>query len=145
MRAAMRSPGIMWFWFFRKTRITAMQDARRSVDSLVSEEQWCGRRESNRHGPFKPCEFLGNRLFRFCVVVLWVVAALRMFAVIAQPGELVVEGLDRGFLLAECFLDEFVALRFQSLLIGEKFIDRVVSHTVQPRFTVNDAAVEEGL
>ena len=74
----------------------------------------------------------GN-LFRFCVVVLGVVAALRMLAVITKPGELVVKGLDRGFLLAECFLDEFMALRFQSLLIGKKFIDRVVSHTVLPR------------
>ena len=71
-----------------------------------------------------------NRLGRFLVVVLWVVAALRMLAVITKPGELVVEGLDRGFLLAECFLDQFVALRFESFLIGEKFIDRVVSHTV---------------
>jgi hypothetical protein len=71
-----------------------------------------------------------DRSAYYCVAVLWVVAALRMFTVIAQPGELVVEGLDRGFFLAECFLDEFVALCFESLLIGEKFIDRVVSHTV---------------
>jgi len=52
------------------------------------------------------------------VVVLRVVAALRVLAVIAQLRQLVVEGLDCGFLLPQDFFDQFVALRFERLPCG---------------------------
>ena len=56
-------------------------------------------------------------------------AALRgVLAVIAQLGQLVIEGLDSGFLLAKDFLDQLVAMGFERLLLGEEFIDRIVGH-----------------
>lgn len=55
------------------------------------------------------------------------VAALRgVLAVIAQLLQLVIEGLDGGFLLAKDFLDQLVAMGFERLLLGEEFIDRIV-------------------
>ena len=57
------------------------------------------------------------------------VAALRgVLAVMAQLGQLLIEGLDGGFLLAKDFLYQLVAMGFERLLLGEEFIDRIVGH-----------------
>jgi len=56
-------------------------------------------------------------------------AALRgVLAVVAQLRQLFIEGLDRGFLLAQDFLYQLVAVGFERLLFGEEFIDRIVGH-----------------
>jgi hypothetical protein len=56
-------------------------------------------------------------------------AALRgVVAVVTQLGQLVIEGLDGGFLLAQDFLYQLVAMGFERLLLGEEFIDRVIGH-----------------
>ena len=56
-------------------------------------------------------------------------AALRgMLAIVAQLRQLLIEGLDGGFLLAKDFLYQFVAMGFERLLLGEEFIDRIVGH-----------------
>src|SRR5665213_1877834 len=44
----------------------------------------------------------------------------------AQLRQLVVEGLDGGFLLAQQLLDQLIALRVAGLLFGEEFIDGIV-------------------
>lgn len=57
------------------------------------------------------------------------VAALQgVLAVMAQLGQLLIEGLDSGFLLAKDFLYQLVAMGFERLLLGEEFIDRIVGH-----------------
>jgi hypothetical protein len=56
-------------------------------------------------------------------------AALRsVLAIVAELGQLVIEGLDGGFLLAKDFLYQLVAMGFERLLLGEEFIDRIVGH-----------------
>jgi hypothetical protein len=68
-------------------------------------------------------------LCRFLVVVVLVVTSLRGFAaVIAQLRQLLVEGLDGGFLLFENFLYQIVALRFAGLFLGKEFLDRIIWH-----------------
>src|ERR1700681_471718 len=70
-----------------------------------------------------------RRLCGLFVGVVLVVAALRrVLAVVAQLGQLFIEGLDGGFLLAKDFLYQLVAMGFERLLLGEGFIDRIVGH-----------------
>src|ERR1700681_2206982 len=70
-----------------------------------------------------------RRLCGLFVGVVLVVAALRrVLAVVAQLGQLFIEGLDGGFLLAKDFLYQLVAMGFERLLLGEEFIDRIVGH-----------------
>src|ERR1035438_8680670 len=65
----------------------------------------------------------GRQLFWYLLVGgVLVVAALRVvLAFIAQLGELLVERLDSGVLLAKDFLYQVVAVGFERLLLGEKF------------------------
>ena len=51
-----------------------------------------------------------------------------VLAVMAQLGQLLIERLDGGFLLAKDFLYQLVAMGFERLLLGEEFIDRIVGH-----------------
>ena len=68
-------------------------------------------------------------LGRLLVVLVLVVAALRgVLAVVTQLGQLFIEGLDGGFLLAKDFLYQLVAMGFERLLLCEEFIDRIVGH-----------------
>ena len=68
-------------------------------------------------------------LFGLFIDVVLVMAALRgVLAVVAELGQLVIEGLDRGFLLTKDFLYQLVAMGFERLLLGEEFIDRIVGH-----------------
>ena|SRR5271165_2157917 len=53
----------------------------------------------------------------FVGVVLVVAALRRVFAVIAQLGQLFIKGLDGGFLLAKDFLYQLVAMGFERLLL----------------------------
>src|ERR1017187_7105115 len=63
------------------------------------------------------------------VCVVLVVAALRgVLAVVTELGQLLIEGLDGGFLLAKDFLYQLVAMGFERLLLGEEFVDRIVGH-----------------
>ena len=56
-------------------------------------------------------------------------AALRgVLAVVTELLQLLVEGLDGGFLLAQNFLYQVVAVGFERLLLGEEFIDRIIWH-----------------
>src|ERR1017187_6735835 len=72
----------------------------------------------------------------FCVtglcgfLVFWLVmrASCRILAVIAQLRQLLVVTLDRGFLLPQDFLDQFVAFAFDGFLLGEEFIDVIFRH-----------------
>ncbi len=66
---------------------------------------------------------------RLLVAVVLVVAPFRrVLAVVTELGQLLIEALDGSFLLAKDFLDQFVAMGFERLLLGEEFIDRIVGH-----------------
>ena len=69
-------------------------------------------------------------LFRRSLVrVVLMMAALRgVLAVVTELRQLVIEGLDGGFLLAKDFLYQLVAMGFERLLLCEEFIDRIVGH-----------------
>jgi hypothetical protein len=51
-----------------------------------------------------------------------------VLSVVTELLQLLVEGLDRGVLLAQNFLYQVVAVGFERLLLGEKFIDRIIWH-----------------
>src|ERR1039458_2836414 len=56
-------------------------------------------------------------------------ATLRgVLTVVAKLRQLLIEGLDGGFLLAKDFLYQLVAMGFERLLLCEEFIDRIVGH-----------------
>ena len=48
-----------------------------------------------------------------------------MVAFVTQLGQLLIERLNGGFLLAKDFLYQLVAMGFERLLLGEEFIDRI--------------------
>jgi hypothetical protein len=52
--------------------------------------------------------------------------------VVTEPGQLLIEGLDGGFLLAQDFLDQLVTLAFDGFLLGEKLFDVVLGGWFPP-------------
>ena len=77
-------------------------------------------------GAIERGDLRSSKLCRFLFVL--VMAAFGVLAVITELGQLLVERLDSGFLLAQQFLDEIVALRFAGLFLGKEFIDRIIWH-----------------
>src|ERR1035441_8785503 len=72
--------------------------------------------------------FRDGLLWRFLLGVL-VVGALRgVLVVVAQLFQLLVEGLDGGFLLAENLFDQVMPVGFERLLLGKEFFDVVFWH-----------------
>ena len=66
-------------------------------------------------------------LLGFFIDVVLVMATLRgVLTVVAKLRQLLIEGLDGGFLLAKDFLYQLVAMGFERLLLCEEFIDRIV-------------------
>lgn len=57
-----------------------------------------------------------------------VMAALRVVGIVAELRQLLIKRLDRGFLLPQHFLDQFVAFALDGLLLGEEFINIVFRH-----------------
>src|ERR1035441_8712849 len=72
--------------------------------------------------------FRDGLLWRFLLGVL-VVGALRgVLVVVAQLFQLLVKGLDGGFLLAENLFDQVMPVGFERLLLGKEFFDVVFWH-----------------
>src|SRR5438309_2122259 len=77
-----------------------------------------------------PTVFIKSHRLFWLGLVLVVAAPGRVRAVIAELGQLLVEGFDRGFLLAQQLLDQIVAVSLKRFLFGEEFFNVVVWHFV---------------
>jgi hypothetical protein len=69
---------------------------------------------------------IGRLFWLFVGGVLMVAALRRVLAVVAQLGQLFIEDLDRGFLLAEKIFDQVMPVSFELLLLGKELFNVVL-------------------